>query len=441
MKKLKKIFFLSLLMASHSTALFAADCVFVIMGGSKNWMSVLPGAPTDISIDVDAAVKTEARKTGCQIISMANDDEATFLNNLKALSRNKAGTNVHLAFTDHGAPPGKNIADSALITGMGKHTTYGKFMQALKENIPKGSRVTFQTNNCWGNIAEAVIATKLDSHFDICGGASTSAQQMSWNLHEIYERDNGVEVGPYGAVGLRYATRYKKQKGRAPGIAEFHHYAKKGDAGNLSRQPGLTSSLSFANNTLVQKKQKSPLLTIDIFEALSEINWKNDKALDNFLNLSKRDLLLSTESRLNGSCTTYAKTPFDDFIKRISPLYYNLVNSNFAILPAPYGAQALAAKSWLQNNLKKMAGVLSNIALEKAQFIKKNKLYPKEKYANIEAEWQQMRKKHAIQLQDYEFNLRILQEARVVQNFMSIASSEEKARYKKFVDCENSPMF
>lgn len=224
---MKKILAMLFIFTFHSSPLLAGNCVFVIMGGSKSWISILPGGPTDISIDVDAAVKDEARKTGCQIISMANDDESTFLNNLKALKKTKPGTNYHLAFTDHGAPPVKNILDSALITGLGKHTTYGKFLVALKENIPKGSHVTFQTNNCWGNISEAVIASKLESHFEICGGSSTSAQQMSWNMHELYFRDNGVVIGPYGALGLHYANQFKKKNGRTPGIADFHHNAKK----------------------------------------------------------------------------------------------------------------------------------------------------------------------------------------------------------------------
>lgn len=439
------LFFLIVSLFMSPDLFAASNCVFVIMGGSKNWVTLLPLEPTDISIDVDAAVKSEAKKTGCQIISMANDNEADFLNHFKKLKsitkNNKPGTTYHLAFTDHGAPYDGKGVETPLITGVGEHTSYGKFFQALKENIPAGSHVTYQTNNCWPHIAELITTSQLDSHFDMCGGSSGIAEQMSWNLHDLDEDDNGKIIGPYGAVGLHFANAWKKKYGRAPSIADFHHHSKSGDLGNLVRQPGLTTSLSFANSTLRSKKQKSPLVATDIVDLMSDINWKNDKALDQFLGNSTEEILKATESRMTGTCLINQKNPFDDFMKRISPLYSSLMNSQYDLLPAPYGAQNKEAKNWMQKNQKNLARILSGIAIEKAQFIKMNKNYPKEKYTNIEESWNLLKKKHAKSLREYVFHLRILQEGKVVQNFMKDASVSEKSRFQKLIQCESKPMF
>lgn len=428
----------------NSTILLAkssGNCVFVIMGGSKDWKSLLPGIPTDISIDVDAAVKKEAAKSGCQIISMANDNEANFLKNLKSLSKVSPGTTFHLAFTDHGAPADQNVNKSVVVTGKQQYTTYQKLLNALKENIPKGSHVTFQTNMCWPHVSEAIIANNLESHFEMCGGSSTSSKQMSWNRHDLSINMNGEVAGPYGAVGLNFANEFKEKNGRAPSMTDFHYHAKKGDLGNLSRQPGLTTSLSFANNTLLLKKQISPLVGSDMNELLLEINWKNDAALDNFLNSSNKKIVEFTETHINGTCLNFAKTPYDSFIKKIAPVYYNLINSNFDTLPAPYGVQSKLAKDWLLKNQKNLTKIISSIAIEKAEFVKKNQHFPKEKYPEVEAQWNKLQDKYSTKLRDYEFNLRVLQEGKVVQDFMNNSTAEEKTRFQKFVDCESKPIF
>lgn len=439
---MRGLFFL-LLLALYSNSIFAEtnNCVFVVMGGSKNWLSLFPMEKTDLSINVDAEIKKEAYKSGCRVISMANDDEATFLKKISQLSSEKPGTSFHLAFTDHGAPAGKNVRDSALITGLGEHTTYGKFMDTLKAAIPKGSHITFQTNSCWPNITEAIVASKLESHFKICGGSSTVSEQMSWNLPHLRENYEGRLVGPYGAAGLHFANQFKKKYKRAPSMAEFHYHAKKADFGNIGKQPGLISSASYAHKTLLQKKQKSPLLPVDIGKVLSGISWKDDSALEKFLNSSNADLTRATQSHLNGTCAVYGKNPFDDFIKQIAPVYTQLVNSNFADLPTPYRNESLSAKNWLIKNQKKFTAILSQIAREKAEFVQKNKIFPREKYPKIEEDWEEMNRLHAKLLYDYQFNLRILQEGKVVQNFLNTASTEEKNRFSKFIDCESKPMF
>lgn len=436
--KLTLLFISLFILNSHRAR--AADCVFVIMGGKKEWVSLLPGLSTDISIDVDAAVKKEAARSGCKIITTANDTEKDFLEKFKELKKSRAGTTFHLAFTDHGAPPGPKINDSVLITGSGEYTTYGKFLAALKENIPKGSHVTFQTNNCWPNMSEALIANNTESHFQMCGGSSTSSEQMSWNLHRVYADDDGSLVGPYGALGLRFVNDYKKKYGKNPSLQEFHYHAKKGDLGNIKRQPGLTTSISFAQS-VAKKKSKNPILKTDVDDLLLAINWKNDTALENFLHTPRKSLEQLTENAMTGNCKTYSKDPFGQFLKVIAPLHDNLVDTNFLNLPAPLASQSIAAQKWMKQNQKKLAVLLTKIAIEKAEFINKNKHHPKEKYKNIEELWNELKEKHTRSLRDYEFNLRILQEGKVTQNFLNVATPEEKNRFQNFLNCENKPIY
>ncbi|MBC7538248.1 MAG: hypothetical protein H7281_05470 [Bacteriovorax sp.] len=434
----------SLLILFHSTNLMAENCVVVIFGGSKSWISLLPGQATDISIDVASLITSQAKKTGCEILSFSNDSEKSFFEKLKTLKRSpydKPGTNYHFAFADHGTSANaKNINDSYIITGLGEYSTYGKLMGALKEDLPKGAHITFQTNNCWPNMSEAIIANDLETHFDICGGSSTSRERMSWNMHELSTSKSGESVGAYGVVGLSFANDMKKNLSRFPSMSEFHYSAKKGDLGNQKRQAGLTTSLSFADLKLKEMKQKSLLNSQDIFETISGINWKNDKALDTFLANTDSQIKMQTDSMLSGMCTIKSAAPYDNFLKTFSALYQNLMNNNPDLLPAPYSKQSKSAKNYFLRNQKNLADLLSTNARERAIFVKKYEFYPKENYKNVEALWNKLISAQNEKLADYEFNLRLLQEGKTIQNFMNSANIKDKERFQKFLDCENRAM-
>lgn len=422
----------------------AGPCVVVIFGGAKEWITLAHGLTTDISIDVNSAVKAQAAKTGCRILAMANDSEKEFYQNLEKLKSplySAKGTTYHFAFTDHGAPPGTKINDSVLITGQQEYTTYAKFMGELKRLIPKGSHITIQTNTCWGgNMASALFANNMDNEFSICSSSSTAPQVMSWNLHDLEKNDDGQTIGPYGAVGLSYANDFKKTNGRFPGLDDFHHHAKRGDLGNLAKLPGHTTSVSFAEESLAKLKIKSPLGLMELYGAISDFNWTPGKALDQFL---ARPIGLQngeTESILNGVCLKCNTNPFSDMIKRFSPLYKELMNQPLTNLPSPFAERTNQARNFLLSHQKQLAALLTDMARERAEFVKKNEHYPKEKYASIEESWKEMVKKQEHKLSDYLFNLRLLQEGKTVQLFFNTAGPNEKKRFQKYLDCELAPL-
>jgi hypothetical protein len=44
---------------------------------------------------------------------------------------------------------------------MGHYTSYARFMDELKNILPRGSQVTIETNTCWGgNMAEVLFENK-----------------------------------------------------------------------------------------------------------------------------------------------------------------------------------------------------------------------------------------------------------------------------------------
>lgn len=433
------------LLTVSTTPLFAGDCVVVVLGGAKEWVTLLPGIGTDISIDVDAAVRREVVRTGCRMIAMANDNEKDFYENLSRLKSppyNKPGTKYHIAFTDHGAPPGGKINDSVILTGKGESTKNARFMKELKNFIPKGSHVTYQTNTCWGgSFAEAVFANNMDEHFSMCGGSSTAPHVMSWNLHSLTRTDEGKLIGPYGAVGLNYANEVRRTTSRYPGISDFHYQAKKGDIGNLSRQPGLTSSVAFAHYKLLHAKVKSPMETTDITETLMSFNWKPGAAMDEYLRKSLSDQTEVAQTALVGACNSTAKNPFTDFLKKFGPLYQSLVNQELDTLPAPIGQRTKSARDYLVRNQRKFANLLATVARERAQFVKKNALYPREKYGDIEAEWQKLIREQNKKMSEYMFHFRNLQEGKTVQSFLARANDAEKKRFQNLLECEKKPMF
>lgn len=426
-----------------SSTAFGANCVFVILGGAKEYMSLLPGIPTDISIDVEAAVKTQALRTGCMIVSTANDSEEEFykaLSRLKSSPLNRPGTNYHIAFTDHGAPPGSRINDSVILTGKGHSTTNARFMKELKNLIPKGSHVTYETNTCWGgSFAEAVFANNMDQYFSMCGGSSTAPHVMSWNLHSL-SKDDGKTTGPYGAVGLSYANDFKRMTSRFPGISDFHYQAKKGDIGNLSKQPGLTTSIAFAHYKLLQAKIKSPLDVVDLSDTLMSINWKPGLSLEAFVHGNSAIQAGLVESGLVGSCNTNTKNPLTDFMAKFGPLYRTLLNQQTDTLPAPIGGRTKAARDFLLRNQRKFSALIATSARERAEFVKKNQNYPREKYADVESKWQSLVRSQNARMSEYLFHFRQLQEGKTVQAFLSRANAEDKKRFMNLLECEKQPM-
>jgi|GEM_PF-891860 len=441
--KLKKLALASAGFFLLSTSTFAANCVVVILGGAKEYMTLLPGIPTDISIDVELAVKNQAMRTGCMIVSTANDSEEEFykaLSRLKSPPLNRPGTNYHIAFTDHGAPPGSKINDSAILTGKGQSTTNARFMKELKNLIPKGSHVTYETNTCWGgSFAEAVFANNMDQYFSMCGGSSTAPHVMSWNLHSL-STDDGKTTGPYGAVGLSYANAVKRSTSRFPGIGDFHYQAKKGDVGNLSRQPGLTTSVAFAHYKLLQAKMKSPLDVVDLSDTIMNFNWKPGLALELFVNGNASAQAGIVDSGLVGACNTTAKNPLTDFMAKFGPVYRNLLNQQTDALPAPVGARTKVSRDFLLRNQRKFSAMIAAVARERAQFVKKNQNYPREKYADVEKQWQSLVRSQNSRMSEFMFHLRQLQEGKTVQAFLGKANAVEKKRFLNLLECEKQPM-
>jgi len=441
MNKLLLIIFL--IVSFHfKDAVASSNCVFVVFGGAKDWGTILPGIPTDVSIDIDHIIKKEANKTGCEVLAMANDTEEDFLEKLKKLKKNKPGMNYHLAFTDHGINYNGKGLDSLLVTGKGQSTTYKKFFEALKENIPKGSHITYETHYCWSRMGEMIIESQLDSHFEICGGSSSSPEVLSWHSPSMSKNERGQLGGPYGGVGLNFANQHLKKKRVAPSFTEFHFEAKKGDVANLIRNPGLTTSLTYVKNVLQSKNIKVPLVSGEIGEVLSEVYWKDDQAVDNFLKSSSVETINNLSQYFEGQCPLpTTKTPFNDFIRRITPIYTDLMEINFSSLPEPYKTQSIDAKSWLEASRKNLITLLTKFATEKAQFIVTNRSFPREKFKKTEDEWKELKQKQMEALREYAFNLRIVQEGKMLQKFMMNSTPEEQARFKKLLECEQKPMF
>lgn len=444
-RKSAAIAFISLLSPFLSFEASAGDCVVVILGGAKEWVTLLPGIGTDISIDVDKAVRMETLRTGCRMIPLANDNEKDFYEGLSRLKKppyNKPGTKYHIAFTDHGAPPSGKINDSLIITGKGEYTKNSRFMNELKTIIPKGSQVTYQTNTCWGgSFADAVFANNMDEHFSMCGGSSTAPHVMSWNLHSLTRTDEGKLIGPYGALGLHYANEVKRTTSHFPGISDFHHQAKKGDVGNLSRQPGLTSSVAFAHYKLLQAKMKSPIDTTDVTDTLMNFNWKPGTAVEDYLRQPVFQQSQVAQTALVGACTSNVKNPFTDFLKKFGPIYQTLVNQEFDSLPDPVGQRTKAARDYLIRNQRKFATLLATVARERAQFVKDNALHPREKYTEVEEKWNKLKRQQNAKMSDFLFHFRNLQEGKTVQAFLARASAPEKKRFLNLLECEKKPIF
>lgn len=439
---MNKKFIIIIFIALFTQNIWAKEnCVFFIMGGAKDWMTILPKLVTDISISVDAGVREQAEKSGCDVITTSNDSPEDFKRHLTKLKKYKTGTKFHFALTDHGAPPDmRHINGSWLTTGMGQFISYHDFFSTLKATIPSQSHVTFHVNTCYPGMSDAILANKLEDHFSICASSSTMPDQMSMNLHEMEKFSNGYVRGPYGVLGLDFANSYKKRYGKAPSLLSFHLNGRKGDIGNLKRQPGMTTSMTFAMRVLQKNKMSLPLGHGDLEQRVNIINWKDRDALEKFLRTTNDEIAKNIQIHLDPTCQEKAVDPFGKFLSGLTPVYLALVEENNQ-LPPPYNEYNAASKKWLKEHKKEMSALLAKVAKEKAEFINKNKLYPREKYVEIELAWQNLSNRHSESLREYDYHLRQLQEGKLLNQFFASATPAERERFNAYHSCEQKPMF
>lgn len=443
MRQLIKLSALSLITLSLNAIAADKNCLIIVVGGAKDWITLAPGIPTDISIDVDAAARKEARRTGCRIITGQNQDEAEFKAMLERASKPpymRPGATVHMTFTDHGTPqPGNGTG--GMYIGKGVSIRNQDFSKILTDNFPKGSRMTFSTNICWGSMTEMVTAYNLDSHFDICGSTSTHPNEYSWNVKKIYKNESGM-IGPYSAVGLSRAADLMEINQSAPSVASFHASAKRGDYGNSFRLPGFLSSTTFARSVLKANKKQAEVdaFPLDVF--FGE-NLKLDGHQDRFSAIGKVKLKQDILKATNEVCAT---DPYDDkfdkFLSQFSELYKRLKDVVPDDLPEPYKTQAMRSSRWLENNKVKLAELITNYLSARNDFWTKNKarsLDPKQSEV-LKAEWEAIKFSQLNSLKDHLFHIRNMQEARTVRDFYKVAKPHEKERFAKFIACEKKPV-
>lgn len=446
MRRLIKLSALSLFFISQN-AMAGQNCLIILIGGAKEWLTLfIPTLSTDISIDVDAAARREAKRTGCRVISGANQSENEFKEMIKKASKPPyftPGTTVHLSFTDHGTPQPGN-GKGSLYIGKGTAIQNQDFAKLLTDNFPQGSRLTYATNICWGSMTEMVTAFNLDSKFDICGGTSTHPDHYSWNARRL-NKVSSVTTGPYTAVGLSNAADQMDNGQKAPSVVSFHKNAKLGDISNLIRIPGFISSTTFARSTLKTKKSRAE---VDQYPLQALFNFRvSPVEAENLLRgmglqKMKSDILKTMSPSAQDNCPPNQHGPFHDFLDDFRGVYERLTEIVPDNLPEPYKSQALQSSRWLMANKDSLALHMAAFIKAKADFWAKNKARakdPKQSGALI-AEWESLESSLKNPLTNYLFHMRNLQESKTVADFLVSATHEEKARFQKFLACERRPV-
>jgi hypothetical protein len=432
---------LALALLTHSPTLLAqARCVFVTMGGDLAWISLLGnliGESTDIAIQIDSAIKKEARRTGCTLVSINNDDEAGFLRQVRELGERHEAAHYHLAFTGHNFTGSLKPLEAPFIVGNGHETTFGRFLDALKDGLPRGSRVTFHSNTCFPMMSEAVVAKKLDTHFDICGSSSTVPWRASYNYRQTFEF-NGRRLGGYGVMGFQ-----QWDPSRPLDVAGFHAAGKQGDAANAGRQPGLTTSQAFALATLQARfpRRISPLGMEDLDARLNSVPWKASPSLSGFLARSPEEILRDTSYLLGRSSRPDEETDSArQYVRNAYGLLTSLQSSDMEPIPEPYHGQARRAREWLGKYSTNLLSLLVRIAREKSTMLLDLRAAGSAKSPETDPRWADLESVHSLWLHDYKVQFRILQEAQLVQSFLLSATPAERSRYLKLVTCESRPL-
>lgn len=438
-----------------NTGLAAAQkkCVIIAIGGAKEWGTLLPGFDTDVSINVHNDALKFAGLSGCAIESVQNQTPEEFREFIKKMGKKygDGNTNVHLTFTDHGAPSGKNDLEGTIYTGKAGHYKNSAFMDLLKESFQAGTRLTFSNNSCWPSVSGAVIESNLDKHFDICGTASTDRLNMSYNSAYTEIIDNNY-YGPFLGVAFRSDLDKKLKEKKHSSVYEFQTNGRKGDEGNLLRFPGYSTSMVYADKVLMDKKINSPL-RINPLSFLT--NEKYDIAHFKYLLESTNfdDEVLRIKKSFDNAqagmvqdCIYQKGNHYNSFLKDFSKILASIHNTQSHDLPSPYKETTLASQQWLSKNYNQLKNLMIEEAKFRNMFIMKNRAKIKnmnrdpELYAKVLASWNAQKSTFNRKFFDFAFHIRNIQEAETMNIFYKNANEEQKKRMKNFLECEQKPI-
>lgn len=400
---------LALLFAS---ATHAANCVIVVVGGAQTSPAPKSKEPRDIATDVIMHTFRQAKRTDCEVVSGTNQTPGEFESMLAraAKLRKDDKTQFHFTFTDHGTQNFIYLKESVFYP-------YAKFEEVLRANFPKGTNLSYSSSNCYGDLSNFVLNRDVDEHFNICGGESTFPGRLSLNLR-AYKESFGKVTGAYTA-GMIHAL----EKGES--LSQGHQSAMRGDAGNLSRVPGLLTSQALVYKELL----KSGYLTRDDLPSTAPdlLNfWAKTAKGSRFPLIAGLQNIFERQMQASdcGEVCYYSQmlnlAPLE--AAQQIPIDIELAQYRRVLPPARF-LELKASVDWLLRHRKRYADKLSG-NLERATKAQGNA-------ATFDA----------MENPDFYFHLNRVMSAPALKLFMEKAKPEARARYNRFVRCEAGARF
>ena len=435
---------LSLVLASLVHAQPAPrNCLVVLIGGGIEYRN----DPSNI----DAAqrwleqVRTQAQKTGCRIAEQSNQSREEFLTFVKSLSsQTDPQTKVHFSLMDHGAPqPLDKPLDGQLVTGMGKRVKIGEFFDAISETFPR-QHMSFDSSICYANLNGALLEYNRTRNLNLCGASSITELDKSNNQVERTEENDNI-YGIYSGLSMEVMAQ-QIEMGLKPTLVESHLQARRADRANSSRRQGTLTSIEYARSILKARGEED-LLAVSPLEYLAREQGVPREAWRNFANpfeempyLEKWDEYWS-EAHFRKSCQPFAdQTGFlgkllNSFDPQIFTLRH-LVNEPSDVVGMNWRVRA--AKRSLIEKMPQIRKEMIKANQMREIFITSIADSPTDLATNSEVRrrWSNLNASIRNNLAPYAADMRILQEAKVRQDFLEVATPAQRRVFERYQSCE-----
>jgi len=435
---------LSLVLASIVHAQPAPrNCLVVLIGGGIEYRN--DPANIDAAQKWLEQVRTQAQKTGCRIAEQSNQSRDEFLNFVRSLSsQTDSQTKVHFSLMDHGAPqPLDKPLNGQLVTGMGKRVKIGEFFDAISETFPR-QHLSFDSSICYANLNGALLEYNRTKNLQMCGASSISELDKSNNQVERSEEDGNI-YGIYSGLSMEVMAQ-QIEMGLTPTTVDTHLQARRADRANSSRRQGTLTSIEYARSIL-KKRGEEDLLAIAPLEYLAREQGVPREVWESFARPSEETPYLEnwseywSETHFKNSCQPFKdQTGFlGSLLNSFDPHLFTLKH----LVKEPTEVPSLnwrvrAAKRSLQNDLPMIRKEMIKANLMRKNFLERYAQNPEDLKLNAEVRrrWSNLNAAITRTLAPYAADMRILQEAKVRQDFLEVASPEERRVFERYQACE-----
>lgn len=423
------------------------NCIIVLVGGGIEYRN----DPDNL----DSAQKWldqsrfQAQRTGCRVVEQANQSKEEFTRFISDVGKSASlTTKIHFTFTDHGAPqPLDNPLDGQLVIGKGKRIRMGEFFDTLKSTFPS-QHLTFDSSICHANLNGALVEFNKTNRLNMCGASSVQPVDKSSNQVDRTVDAEGNIRAFYSGLSLEVMAQ-KVEDGLNPTVVDTHLSANRADRHNTPRRQGTTTSIEYARSVLVSKGHEdilaiSPLGYFAREQGIPAELWRQFENPNEDFPFIENWSQFWTEDYFRARCQLrpLGVSLIDQIRQSLNPDIFSLKYSVNVPEEVPgLNWRVRGAKRSLVNNHDKIKKeiIRANLMRQSYYTSRVSNATDISQNAEIRKQWTNLNANIRNFLAPFASDMRVLQEAKVRQDFLKLATPEQRRIFHQYQACETMP--